>query len=176
MGLRIRGRNGGDRDDDWWRADRVLSRCQWSSVCCWQPPTVHGLEIAAFLEFHANDSGEVAGQAPDNVGRVRFAYRNHKPVTIRFTRAVSADAPTTVVDDHGDKRQLSMLPARANAVPYCESIVPDRVGIRCEPIGDHVFLALRFVWPPEFVRAGEQFELALRFPAVSAERRCPCCS
>lgn len=158
-------------------ADRVLSNCRWSTVCCWQPPNVYGLEIAAFLELHEGAKFEAADDVTvtGNVGAVRFAYRNHKPFTIRFTRSVTADAATTIISARGKRRQLSMLPARANCLPYCEDIVPDRVYVWCEDVGDHVFISLGFVAPDEFVRSAGEHELALRFPETSDPRQCPCC-
>lgn len=158
-------------------ADRVLSNCRWSSVCCWQPPHVYGLEIAAFVELHADSdfTTDEGVTVTGHVGAVRFAYRNHKPFAIRFTRAIAADADTTIIWSRGEKRQLSLLPARANSLPYCEDIVPDRVHVWCEDVGDHLFISLGFVAPDAFVRDAGEHELALRFPETSDPRRCPCC-
>jgi hypothetical protein len=157
-------------------ADRVLGRCGTSTVYCWHAPNVHGLELAAFLEFHAGAAFKVEEtEFTENVGAVRFAYRNHKPVTLRFTRIITAGSDDTVIEPHGPQRQLSMIPARADALPYCEDIVPDLVHVSCDRSGDHVQATLQFVAPREFVRGGETYELSLRFPDTSSSRECPCC-
>lgn len=175
MPLRKRARVGGDRDDEWWRADLVLSRAGWSSVCYWEPQIVEGLELAVFLEFHGRSAAAGGLAEIDNVARVRFAYRNPKRETVRFTRVVTADAETTLIDDHGDQQVLSMLPARSNRVVYC-GIVPDSVPVRCDHIGDHLFIGVRFVSPNHSAGSSGPYELALRFPAAYAAGRCACCA
>lgn len=157
-------------------ADRVLSRCEWGTVCCWQPPNVYGLEIAAFLELHHGTPSKKPGQTySPNAAAVRFAYRNHKPVMIRFTRVVSGGASNTVVFPYPQRRQLSLLPARANAVPYCEDIVPDSVLVRCEDLGDHLTAQLTFVAPSSFAEGSQAHDLPMRFPDKTHPQPCPCC-
>lgn len=149
-------------------AERVLSRCKkMESVDCWSSPS-GALQVAVFLEQHADEHGDAVGGR----AKVRVAYRTFHPQPVAFTRSVGCVGGT--VGSHDPGTQLEMMAGRNGARRYRTGIVPDVVDVERGSNGTQVDAQITFA-PTMLQLAGEgNAHFSVVFPDGEAPE-CSCC-
>lgn len=148
------------------RADMVLSRCRDSTVHCYDNPA-RSLKLALFLEAHAEEG-------PERVERVRaaFAYRNHQPETVRFTRSIVAEEGVMVAP-HDAEEILEILAAKEDQT-FAAGLARRAVRVtRCE---DDANVSGIVVFVDEDGRPrGEKVRRVVVLPKAGDPLECSCC-
>jgi hypothetical protein len=148
------------------RAQKVLSRCDSSTVDCWRSANRY-LRLAAFLRFHG-EHGD-----PDAAGHAKLciAYESYHPAPMRFTRRLRVVGGAL---GSYDPDEVLEIPAGRNQGRTSRSeVLPQWVGVQRQREGGAQIAADVDVVANSPAFDDEPFALSITFP--EGVPPCSCC-
>lgn len=152
-------------------ADRVLENCGVGpGIRCWSS-WAGALELAIYLQRHAEDDTEDGRPTKDENAKIRIAYRSFHPEPVRFTRKYEINGGSLA--SHDALKLFNAAPGRTIGQRSMTARIPDAVSVRRGPNGSQIEAEIVFVDGGLQPSGETHAQLSLLFP--DGELKCFCC-